>query len=165
MIDRDRSTGLNDFQNGATKYAVRGATSLTVLNGAAAIALLVILGLLPEAGGERAARVSDEIMSFGWGAAAGALCFLLGWITQIIRAEGPMALMGASTRRSDSNLDRLPLLRILRLVGLVAGIVSAALFLVGLRGSASDLSPKLPTVSAPASTAPTTPGSGSGDRR
>lgn len=78
------------------------------------------------------------------------ILLLLGWITQTIRAEGPDPLLGNLTSRPGANLEQIPLLRALRLLGLAAGIISAALFLIGLRGSAAGLEPKtLPTITLP----------------
>ena len=70
------------------RYAGRAVAYVVWLNGLAAIALLV--GLLHGASStERASGVADAMMVFGFGAAAGLIAALFGYLRRTVHIEQP----------------------------------------------------------------------------
>jgi hypothetical protein len=111
LIERERN-----------RFGARALGFLILLNGAAALVLLSILGRAPEATVD--SKMSAAMLFFGGGAVAALLSSFLAYLNRTIALEAP--------QRADIR-------RALQIVGIAAVVGSAAAFLTGLNmvGSAA----------------------------
>ena len=105
------------------RFGARALGFLIVLNGAAALVLLLILGKAPES--SIGNKVASAMLFFGGGAIAALLSSFLAYINRTVAMEAP---------------ERASLRRALQIVGIAAVIGSAAAFITGLNmvGSAAS---------------------------
>jgi hypothetical protein len=105
------------------RFAGRALSYLVLLNGAAAVVLLAILGRAPEASVD--AKLAAAMMFFSGGAVAALLSSFLAYVNRTVRMESP---------------ERANVRRILRIFAIAAVIGSGAAFLTGMNmvGTASS---------------------------
>ena len=112
LIERERN-----------RFGARALGFLILLNGAAALVLLSILGKAPESSVDT--KLAGALLFFSGGAVAALLSSFLAYLNRTIALETP---------------DRASLRRFLQIVGIVAVIGSAAAFLTGMNMVAAGAS-------------------------
>ena len=107
------------------RFGARALAFLIVLNGAAALVLLSILGKAPESTVD--SKTAAAMLFFSGGAIAALLSSFLAYINRTLSIEAP---------------ERASLRRALQVVGIVAAVGSAAAFLTGMNMVAAAASEK-----------------------
>jgi rare lipoprotein A len=110
-----------------SRYASRGIAYLTLLNGIAALVLLIsIAHLSPQV--EDAKRVTDAMLVFGSGAVAALGSTFFAYLRRTVRLQAP---------------ERVPLRSLLWWLSVLAAIAGAACFLIGLNMAGRAVTPVL----------------------
>ena len=133
------------YERQRSRYASRGVALVVLLNGIAAIALLVVLGNA-EVNGPRAASLASAMVVFAAGAAAGLLSKFFAYLRRTIRLERP-----------DLRVEGRPF----RWMAIAAAVAGAICFVAGFvvaRDGVMPSEPKTPT-------AATTPKAAAPDER
>ncbi len=128
------------YERQRSRYASRGVALVILLNGLAAIALLVALSGV-ELNGSRAASLANAMVVFAGGAAAGLLSVFFAYLRRTIRLERP-----------DLRVEGRPF----RWLAVAAAVAGAACFVAGFIVVRDGIAPNQ-TMEPPRVTSPKTP--------